>query len=726
VRWPLSLLFRGDRDASAPASADAGTRGPGAPGTGAPGEEPPAASPAGLAARPAAWRSLPPVQRAAGAISLTAPASEFGRQLAGRRAPHPILQPLGHDVAADGPAGLVSGIATPLVASAPPAPLDPDGTGFIAPVSVQRRERTTSIAGPPAPPSSDPGAESVAPQRELPVVTAPSAPRALGATRVDVAGGPEPVRAVAPVARRAVQRSTAASEAGGAAGSGGPAPTEPTAAAAAPSPRPEAAQPGDAPALVGGDATGGPLPITAQRRTLGESRRLGLGAPLATRPPSLDAPTAPLLPLARPGDSSGLRGPSRAPSPAVPPDRPATAAPAPLPVLRHAAGGGAVATAPGSAGTASADAVSTPAALAAFGEESAAVAGAEPPTAAPVQRSADRPLVGDPGRRPQPPAGGPGTDAAGEGAPGTAGELPPAPFPGSESVTFSSARAGEPGAPPTGAVAAASPGAPAATTKTLPAGGPAATAGATAPLVIARSIRGSGPGLWPALATVPDGPAPVPVRRSGDFVAVATGHAVPGPATSGGPTAGLRGADGVAGSAIPPLQRFAAGRSEAPSTGGGASSLATPSAPGPVRASGAQPGGRPGAMPVARLATAHAVAGDASSASSEPMALSRLAGTGGPAPGVALGRVLAWTAGAGFGSIPVEVGPVVQRAVEVGEVSSAVVPEPAGDAGPGGAGPGGAPQDYEEIADRVYDRIRSRFATELLLDRERMGLLIDG
>ncbi len=40
----------------------------------------------------------------------------------------------------------------------------------------------------------------------------------------------------------------------------------------------------------------------------------------------------------------------------------------------------------------------------------------------------------------------------------------------------------------------------------------------------------------------------------------------------------------------------------------------------------------------------------------------------------------------------------------------------------GGAGG----QDYEEIADRVYDRIRSRFATELLLDRERMGLLIDG
>ena len=51
---------------------------------------------------------------------------------------------------------------------------------------------------------------------------------------------------------------------------------------------------------------------------------------------------------------------------------------------------------------------------------------------------------------------------------------------------------------------------------------------------------------------------------------------------------------------------------------------------------------------------------------------------------------------------------------------------PARPPGTRAAGPGGAGQDYEEMADRVYDRIRSRFATELLLDRERMGLLIDG
>jgi hypothetical protein len=73
---------------------------------------------------------------------------------------------------------------------------------------------------------------------------------------------------------------------------------------------------------------------------------------------------------------------------------------------------------------------------------------------------------------------------------------------------------------------------------------------------------------------------------------------------------------------------------------------------------------------------------------------------------------------------------VVQRTVEIDEISSTVEPEGAAGAAPGGASAGqagaGAGQDYEEIADRVYDRIRSRFATELLLDRERMGLLVDG
>jgi hypothetical protein len=75
--------------------------------------------------------------------------------------------------------------------------------------------------------------------------------------------------------------------------------------------------------------------------------------------------------------------------------------------------------------------------------------------------------------------------------------------------------------------------------------------------------------------------------------------------------------------------------------------------------------------------------------------------------------------------------PAVQRAVESGaataaEASDGAAGSAAADGAPGGGAAAGGPADYEEIAEHVYDRIRARFATELLLDRERMGLLIDG
>jgi hypothetical protein len=142
------------------------------------------------------------------------------------------------------------------------------------------------------------------------------------------------------------------------------------------------------------------------------------------------------------------------------------------------------------------------------------------------------------------------------------------------------------------------------------------------------------------------------------------------------------------------------------------------------------PGSEPGALPVARLAAPAPSAG--ASAVSEAVAVSRLAGGGEAGTSTAPGGVIGWTAAAGFAPVPAGFGPVVQRAVEIGEVSSAVEAPGGGASSPAGAGAGdaggagGAGQDYEEIADRVYDRIRSRFATELLLDRERMGLLIDG
>ena len=135
-------------------------------------------------------------------------------------------------------------------------------------------------------------------------------------------------------------------------------------------------------------------------------------------------------------------------------------------------------------------------------------------------------------------------------------------------------------------------------------------------------------------------------------------------------------------------------------------------------------GARPGSisLPVARLA---ASSGSSTTTAGDPIATARHAAGSGIASS-ADGTVLGWTAAGGFAAVPADAGPTVQRTVEIGEVSSAVEAQPSGgDSGAGGAS-GSAGQDYEEIADRVYDRIRSRFATELLLDRERMGLLIDG
>ncbi len=221
MRWPLSLLFRGER-AAPPAAGDAAAAGPGGPGLAAG-----PALPAGAPARPPAWNSLPPVRRTAGEIPLTASAAAFARDLAGRRPPERILRPLAHDVALDGPAGLVSGIATTLVPRSSTAATDADG-GAARPArpAIQRGTRTTSVAAPPdrgtvaatesevddAPPRDASPDRREAP-RALPTVPPSSASRALAATQVASASAPEPVRALAPATAPPVQRGP---------GSGGP------------------------------------------------------------------------------------------------------------------------------------------------------------------------------------------------------------------------------------------------------------------------------------------------------------------------------------------------------------------------------------------------------------------------------------------------------------------------------------------------------------------------
>ena len=107
MRWPFANWLRGapGRDDPTPGASMAARSAA---------DPEPGAGP-GSVSRPAAWRDLPPLQRAVGAAPLTAPSAVFARDLASRRTPDPMLAPLGHDVTADGPAGLVSGIAVPLV-----------------------------------------------------------------------------------------------------------------------------------------------------------------------------------------------------------------------------------------------------------------------------------------------------------------------------------------------------------------------------------------------------------------------------------------------------------------------------------------------------------------------------------------------------------------------------------------------------------------------------------
>ena len=315
--------------------------------------DPSAASP-DTGGGPAAWRELPPIQRAVSAAPLTAPSVEFARDLAGRRQPDPMISSLGHAITTGGPAGLVSGIATPLVqraaagvdrqrASALPAPAAPDrARGAI------RRTTTSAVlprAG--AAPAADPGdsAEATAgpvaeparpnapadapliPARSLPVVEPAAGTPAIAATRVAEMSAPAPVFSVARVIAAATDAASvdAAGTPRVAADAAGVEPLARPASVSLASDDGSAGQPGDA-------SSGPERPIVA-RRTLGESRRLGLGAPLAGPPPASGrAGERSDLPLAR-LPRAAAPGPSTAPEPSLPAVAAARAASMPLPRL---------------------------------------------------------------------------------------------------------------------------------------------------------------------------------------------------------------------------------------------------------------------------------------------------------------------------------------------------------------------------------------------------------
>jgi hypothetical protein len=58
------------------------------------------------------WASLPPIEGVVGQIQRTIDSESFQRDLAVQQPPHPFLEPLGHAVSAEAPAGTVAGLIT--------------------------------------------------------------------------------------------------------------------------------------------------------------------------------------------------------------------------------------------------------------------------------------------------------------------------------------------------------------------------------------------------------------------------------------------------------------------------------------------------------------------------------------------------------------------------------------------------------------------------------------
>jgi hypothetical protein len=255
-------------------------------------------------ARPAtaAWRELPPLEAVVGAPPLLAPVRPFASALAAQNPPPPILASLGHDRGLEGPKGLVAGIARPA---------------------------TTFSGGPtPAPVQRAPLRHGAAPDLVGAAVRAPSEPEpAFGTTIAEPTGasaGPALRRAavVAAEMRPAGRMLNSAPEMPAArppAGVLGPAtaarvpsPVHELAVQRAPEPPAPAPVPavGPLPPAISPAAPRDHLPIDAvppspdaPRLTIGQARRLGLGAPIGGGPVGAPLPPAAAAPSPAPAAS---------------------------------------------------------------------------------------------------------------------------------------------------------------------------------------------------------------------------------------------------------------------------------------------------------------------------------------------------------------------------------------------------------------------------------------
>src|ERR1700694_1251648 len=191
------------------------------------------------------WVGLPPIQRVVGAHPLTAPSDRFRDDLTTHQDPSVSSDTMGHQISAEAPPGLVLALARPTTRS--------DGPAMIPRPRLQR-----SAAGAVAE-SGEWDGDGAAPELARPTPLPPSAPA--------VASPELPVVAAEPAVQRLISLPPDAA----------PTPVAPVAqrSAAVPSPFTMPIQ-SDAPAEM--------APVPAQRLTLGQSRRMGLGAPIKRVP----------------------------------------------------------------------------------------------------------------------------------------------------------------------------------------------------------------------------------------------------------------------------------------------------------------------------------------------------------------------------------------------------------------------------------------------------------
>ena len=187
------------------------------------------------------WTGLPPIQRLIGAHPLTAPSDRFSNDLATHHDPSVSTEPMGHHVSAEAPAGLVLALARPTTRN--------DGPAMISRPRVQRRAQ--SVVEESGEWDGDEAAPPATRPSPLPAGTPPSAVIELPA--------------VAPMP--AIQRLTTLSPE-----------VEPMPVETAPR-RPRLDHSPDLPGARRAEPAAEPV-AAAPRLTLGQARRLGLGAPI--------------------------------------------------------------------------------------------------------------------------------------------------------------------------------------------------------------------------------------------------------------------------------------------------------------------------------------------------------------------------------------------------------------------------------------------------------------